>query len=110
MQTNVLIVKETIETSQVVSTVIIDEDTDLLVLSIHYFDNNLCDKFLCPESKKSSKTVRSYDIRKMKVILNDATSSYILFAHGFLGYDTTSKPFGVGKRDCITLLMKSETF
>ena len=91
---DVVIAKTAAEVSLEASTVVIGEDTDLLVL--------LCNQ-PSTENKiylKSDKNVNQkkiWDRNKTKSVLSNDTCNHLLFVHALTGCDTTSRLFGIGK-------------
>ena len=49
-----LIVKKAVELSETTDTILVDEDTDLLVLLLHYGSQNTRKILLCPEPKQNA--------------------------------------------------------
>jgi hypothetical protein len=83
---------------------VVSEDTDLLILLIHYckeFNHNM---YMKSESK-SKKCGKTWNIKKIQDSLGKELCSSILFCHAFLGCDTTSKPFW--KRKSTTLKLQN---
>ena len=69
-------------------TVLIGDDTDLLVLLLHHAEMDAHEVFLKSEPKKSTQQVTWSGC-----MLCD----HILFIHAILGCDVTSRLFGLGK-------------
>lgn len=88
------IVKVALEYAVITNTVVIGEDTDLLVLLCHYYRSTGNSVHLESESRKKTKSV---NILKLQQKLGENICQNILFLHAFLGCDTVSKPSGVGK-------------
>ena len=95
---DLLIVQEAISASQWKDTVLVGDDTDLLVLLLHHAHTSGRALFLRPESKPTSKKSRIWNIRKSKEELGPAVCSRLLFVHALLGCDTTSRLYGIGKQ------------
>ena len=92
---DLLISTTAIEASICSTTVVIGEDTDLLILLLHYtnqFDIKN-DLYLQGTGKRS----KSFNILTMMQSLGSVICSNILFLHAFWGCDTVSKPHGIGK-------------
>ena len=84
-----LIVKKAIDTAESMDTILVGDDTDLLVLLIFHTQPQGKDIFFVPEPKKKYKSLwMEYkgDEEKLGPIL----CKHILFMHAFLGCDTTS--------------------
>jgi len=78
-------------------TVLVGDDTDLLVLPCHHPEMNANDLFLKPEAKQRSKTRKIWNIKKTKTSLGPNVCANILLVHAILGCDTTSRIHGIGK-------------
>ena len=94
---DVLIVQTAVASATTKDTVLVGDDTDLLVLLLHHADMNAHELFLAPEPKQASKKRRVWCIQQSKELLGPAICSYMLFIHAILGCDTTSRLFGLGK-------------
>ena len=92
-----LIVMKAVESASAVKTVLIGDDTDLLILLLYHASLDSFELFLKPEPKKSVKTSRVWNIHAVKKQLGPDICSHILFLHAILGCDTTSQPYGIGK-------------
>ena len=91
-----LVVKKAIDTAESMDTILVGDDTDLLVLLIFHTQPQGKDIFFVPEPKKKYKSSwMEYkgDEEKLGPIL----CKHILFMHAFLGCDTTSRIYGFGK-------------
>ena len=106
-----LIVQTAVESAQIKDTCIIGDDTDLLILSLHKItkeDQELNKLYLRNESKRASnKPERTWLIQKLAEVLGEKIQ-YILFAHAFLGCDTTSHVHGIGKPQALKMLENEE--
>ena len=78
------------------STVLVGDDTDLLVLLLHHSIITSKDLFFAPEPKKNAKR-RVWDIKNSKSSIGPFVCQHILFLHALSGCDTTSRLFGIGK-------------
>ena len=79
------------------NTILVGDDTDLLVLLLYYCKMNAQDLFFKPEPKQQSNKRCVWNIKQTKSALGPDTCSNILFVHAFLGCDTTSRVNGIGK-------------
>ena len=79
-------------------TVLIGDDTDLLVLLLHHAKMDAHEVFLKSEPKKSAQQ-KKYGafIRQSKQLLGPDVCDHILFIHAILGCDVTSRLFGLRK-------------
>ena len=91
-----LIVQKAIESTHTQDTVLVGDDTDLLVLSLYRLKKPRYNLFFAPEPKKNAKKHIS-DIKHVQNDLGLFTCKHILFMHAVLGCDTTSRLFGIGK-------------
>ena len=86
---DLLIVQKAVESASSMETVLVGDDTDLLVLLIHHVPLESKDIFFASERKKNSKG-RVWNIKKVKAGLGPLLCKHILFSHTVLGCDTTS--------------------
>ena len=92
-------------------TVLIGEDTDLLVLlCFHAKVNNFDIVFNLEPKSISVKKTRIWNIKALKRALGVVCCKYILFSHAILGCDTTSHLFGIGKGHAVKKLLNSANF
>lgn len=75
---DLLIVQTAIDTSQKVPTVLVGDDTDLLILLCHHAKD--ADLYFMPEPKGVSSSCRKYlDVRKARHVLGDTVTRNIIF-------------------------------
>lgn len=101
------IAKAAVDSSCHHSTTLIGEDTDLLILLLHYASTCMQELYFRSDNS-TSKTRKIYDIRRIRLALGQDLCSKLLFLHGFTGCDTTSRIFGIGKRPIFNKLVKGE--
>lgn len=91
-----LIVKTAIQQSNSSDTVLVGDDTDLLILLLH--DATVSGHQLCffNQGKRGS-AGKWWDIKLIREILGVETCRSILFVHAILGCDTTSRLNRIGK-------------
>ena len=95
---DVMIVDTTITKARDQTTVLIGEDTDLLVQLLYHAEMDAKELFFRPEPRQRDMTVlKLWDIMKTKTVLGRNVTSSILFVHVLLGCDTTSRVYGIGK-------------
>ena len=95
---DVMIVDTAITKARDQTTVLIGEDTDLLVLLLYHAEMDAKELFFRTEPRQRDMTVRKlWDIKKTKTVLGRNVTSSILFVHALLGCDTTSRVHGIGK-------------
>ena len=108
---DVLIVKKAVESAaSVMHTVLVGEDTDLLILLCYHANLQSCDILFKPEPKKSTKRPRVWSIKSVKKQLGPEVCNNILFLHAILGCDTTSQLYGIGKGNSLKKFKSSEYF
>ena len=78
-------------------TVLVGDDTDLLILLCYHACLDSHHIFFRPEPKKTIKHHRVWNIKAIKEQLGTDVSNRILFLHAVLGCDTTSRLYGIGK-------------
>ena len=95
---DLLIVQTTVSAAAYGPTVLVGEDTDLLVLLCHHADLNSSDIFFKSDSKQTaSKKKRIWSIKWIKQKLGPEVCHLLPFVHAITGCDTTSRLFGIGK-------------
>lgn len=108
---DLLIVQTTIAAAGRCDTVLIGEDTDLLVLLCHHAQKTPFNIFFRSGQKSGMKTKpRSWDVRATRRNLGEVLCENMLFIHALLGCDTTSRVHGIGKRVALTLARNSPYF
>ncbi len=94
---DVLIVQKNVECAATTNTVLVGDDTDLLILLCYHANLTLHDLFFCPELKKNAEKIRVWNIKYIKEQLGSELCESILFVHGTLGCDAISRLYGIGK-------------
>ena len=109
---DMLIVKTAIQSASTSSTVLVGDDTDLLILlCFHAPLDTSHELYLKPEVKTGThKLPRCWNIKQTKRVLGVRVCENILFGHALLGCDTTSRVFGIGKGVALKQLRNSEDF
>ena len=109
---DLLIVKTTIESASHFNTVLVADDTDLLILLCFHTPTDCSHEiFFRPEPKsRTHKLPRCWNIKLTKRALGIRVCENILFGHALLGCDTTSRVFGIGKGVVLKLLKNDENF
>ena len=102
---DLLIVKTAVESARTSTTVLVGDDTDLLVLLCYHASEDGYDLYLRPEPKANARGARVWHMKKVKEQLGKEVCRNLLFLHAITGCDTTSRLYGVGKA---TALKKSE--
>ncbi|KAK7107019.1 hypothetical protein V1264_015007 [Littorina saxatilis] len=106
---DVLIATTAVKCAQETVTVVVGDDTDLLVLLIHHADSSAFDIFFQPEQRSTSKKARVWNILQAKHALGNACER-LLFVHAVTGCNTTSRPFGIGKSAVMKRVLKDAEF
>eukprot|EP00794_Sanderia_malayensis_P002032 gene2032-2311_t len=93
----------TVERAHHCSTTLVGEDTNLMILLLHYsrtYDNVI---YFRSDAKNHSKV---YNIALLKEKLGNDVCNHWLFVHAYMGCDSTSRIFGMGKKLAFRKLMK----
>ena len=107
---DLMIIRMAIQFAKSITTVLVGDDTELLVLLCHHADTSAPDLFLIPQPKQKSMTRKIWDIKKIKAVLGPETGAYILFVHAILGYNTTPGIHGIGKASALKKIKKDAQF
>ena len=94
---DLLIVKTAVESAQTNTTVLVGDDTDLLVLLCYHASEDGCDFYFRPEPKANTRGARVWHMKKVKDQLGREVSRNLLFLHAMTGCDTTLRLYRVGK-------------
>lgn len=104
-----LIAQETLEAAKSETTVLVGEDTDLLVLLLHHVKREHHDVFFSAGGVSGAKRAKVWNIKMVQQALGTEVCHRLLFAHAISGCDTTSRMFSIGKSQPLKKL-KSENF
>lgn len=108
---DVLIVETAIACANTKDTVVVGDDTDLLVLLCSRAGPTSHNLFFQPEPKLTSRRqARCWNIEQVQKTLGRHVCDQLLVAHGFLGCDTTSRLYSVGKSAALKKLNSSTYF
>ena len=102
------IVKATVERSRHCTTTLVGEDTDLLILLLHYSITDDEIIYFRSDANKQSKEHRVYNINPLKETLGGDVCNELLFVHAYSGCDSTSRIIGIGKKSAFRKLVKSD--
>ncbi|KAK3743952.1 hypothetical protein QZH41_002713 [Actinostola sp. cb2023] len=91
------IVQTAVRLARFNETVLVGDDTDLLVLLCYHVEVDSHDLFFKPEPKPRSQIRRVWNLKRTKSALGASVCKNILFLHAILGCDTTSRLHGIGK-------------
>ena len=107
---DLLIVMKAVQSANSNNTVLVGDDTDLLVLLCYHASIESHDLFFCPEPKKNTKQPGFWNIKVTKQRLGPDICQHILFLHVVLGCDTTSRLHGIGKGASLKKCQASNSF
>ena len=89
--------KIAVESARTKTTVLVGDDTDLLVLLYYHASENGCDLYFRPEPKANARRARVWHMKRVKDQLGREVCRNLLFLHAMTGCDTASRLYGVGK-------------
>jgi hypothetical protein len=105
---DVVIAKTAVNSALEHPTTLIGEDTDLLILLLHFSDAD--GKPLYFKSDNQSRNIpKVYFINRLKSHFGSEFCTQMLFLHAFTGSDSTSRIYGVGKKTVFQKLLKHES-
>ena len=102
-----LIVEMAVKSSSTTDTILVGDDTDLLVLLCYHADLNSKDIFMHSQTRSKH---RMWNIKAVKRELGESVCDDILFIHAILGCDTTSRLYGIGKSTSLKKYINSPHF
>ena len=106
---DLLVVQTALNIAKCHSSVIIGEDTDLLVLALYHFKDHNEVYFTCaPTENRKSPDV--WSIGEAKRTLTDNVCDGLLLIHAITGCDTTSQVHTIGKASVLHKFQKSTRF
>ena len=105
---DLLIVQESVESATMSTTILVGDDTDLLILLYSSLHSHRV--FFQPEPKKSTKKPHVWNIQIVKEQLGPEICTHMLFLHAILGCDTTSHLYGIGKGTSLKKFKSSTHF
>jgi 5'-3' exonuclease len=79
------------------TTVVIVEDTDILVLLCHHFREDHNAIIFRSAKQTSGKACRIWSINRTANMFGQTTCKHLPFVHAISGCDTTSRLYGIGK-------------
>ena len=94
---DLLIAQTAVQSAAAKNTVLVADDTDLVILLCYYADPDGFDLFMQFSTRGTTKKNRIWDIKVTQSELGAAICNNILFIHAVLGCDTTSRLYGLGK-------------
>ena len=106
-----IIVQTAVGSAEKDQTVLVGENTDLLVLLCHYASLNANNIYLKPEKKRNAKTApKVWDLKETKLKLGADLCDNLLFVHAILGCDTTSSVYSLGKGAALKKYIQERNF
>ena len=107
---DLLIVQKAVVSARNVNTVLVGDDTDLLILLCFHTEMDAHDLFFQPEPRANLTRRRVWNIKVLKEKLGEDVCNNILFIHTILGCDTTSRVHGIGKGASLKKFLFSHYF
>ena len=92
-----LIGQSAVSVSATRDTVVIPDDTDILILLCHQGNNSKKKIFFKPQPKRGSAQGKVWDIQAICSVLGSNLCRHLPFLHALLGCDSTSWLFSIGK-------------
>ena len=106
---DVVIVSTAIRYCSTIRTVVVADDTDVLIMLVHHYSDEMEELFIFSETSwKSKAKVDCVSIKSIKEELGPELPKLILFVHAWTGCDTVSSIFGLGKVSILNRCKQSE--
>lgn len=102
-----MIVAQALDCAKTGVTVVVGEDTDLLILLLYHTKRDAQDIYLQQSRKVGSKPIKCWNIKHVQASLG-RLCHILPVIHAVTGCDTTSWAFGIGKRSGLRKFKKSE--
>lgn len=97
MPIDLLIATTAVQSSITRPTIIMGEDTDLLILLLYYYECGSMQLIFRPNHDKKTVKSKIWDISKTTCVLGQEPCNVIPLIHAISGCNTTSELYGVGK-------------
>ena len=94
---DMLIATTVVRYADLKTTIVVGEDTDLIVLLCYYVDLQAHNLFFHTQAKSTTHKTRLWNMKVLKENLRSRVCKSLLFIHAISGCDTTSRLFGIGK-------------
>ena len=107
---DLLIVQTAVESARRANTVLVGDDTDLLILLCYYTEMSAEELFFQPEPRVNSTKRRVWNMKALKEKLGQDVCNNIFFIHAILGCDTTPRLHGIGKGTSLKKFCESHHF
>ena len=98
---DLLIVQKAIESAANTDTILVGDDTDLLVILCYHASLDSCSLYFQPVARRKTKYRRIWHAQSVKKQLGPQVCDHILFLHAILGCDTTSRLHDIGKGNAL---------
>ena len=98
------IVYAAVSSSEYATTIVIGEDTDLLILLLYHARNRGFKLYYCSDIRRRQPANPVYDIHAIQSQLGSDTCMYLLFVHAFTGCDSTSMTLSIEVKMHLTWL------
>ena len=89
------------------SVTVVADDTDILILLLHFWSYEMATIFLRSESKQQ-KNMKLLNVSRIAEIMETRIRSNLLFIHAWGGCDTTSATFNQGKSAVLKLVKQGK--
>ena len=107
---DLLIAQTAVQSAATKSAVLVADDTDLVILLCYYADPDGFALFMQCSTRGTTKENRIWDIKVTQSELDADICNNILFIHAILGWDTTSRLYGLGKGLSLKRFTSSASF
>ena len=107
---DLLIAQTAVQSAATKSTVLVADDTDLVILLCYYADPDGFALFMQCSTRGTTKENRIWNIKVTQSELGADICNNILFIHAILGWDTTSRLHGLGKGLSLKRFTSSASF
>ena len=97
---DLLIAQTAVQSAATKNTVLVADDTDLVILLCYYADPDGFELFMQFSTRGTMKKNRIWDIKVTQNELGADICNNVLFIHAILGCDTTSRLYMVLEKDC----------
>ena len=109
-EADLLIVQKAVESSILMDTVLLFDDTDLLILLCNYASLDSHSIFFQPEPKKNTKYPKVWDIKAVNEQLGPEICAFIHFLQAIVGCCITSHLYSIGKGTSLKKFISSSHF
>ena len=107
---DLLIATTAVRYADLKTTIVVGEDTDLIVLLCYYVDLQAHNLFFHTQDKSTTHKSRLWNMKVLKENLGSRICKSLLFIHAISGCDTTSRLFGIEKGTALKKCLISKAF